>query len=302
MAYRFRNSDRTVKLGLHRIAREQIDGALSAIAGRPRDKAIHEVRKACKKLRALLRIVRSGFPDYTYENAAFRDIARLLAFTRDARVLLDTCDVLLASVPEDVDRASILGLREQFADEMAQVAMGEAAEARLEQARALLAMVRERIPGWTLDEEDWDALGPGLGRVLRQADKAWRAAAREPDAMHFHELRKRMKYHWYHTRLLVPVWPVMMQPRAAELGRLADLLGLHHDLCVLEERLGGFVPGTRYDKSAATLRGLAADRRKQMERDTAPLVGRLLAQEADALVDHWHRLWDIWRTQGRHSA
>lgn len=302
MAYRFRHGDRTVQRAVHRIAREQIDGALAAIAGQPRDKAIHEVRKACKKLRALLRLVRPGFPDYPYENAAFRDIARLLAFTRDAKVLLDTCDALIAGTPEDFDRVEALSLREHFAGELAQVGADEAAGARLEQARVLLDMARERVADWTLAEEGWDALGPGLGRILRQADKAWRKVAREPDAAHYHELRKRMKYHWYHTRLLAPVWPALMQPRAAELGRLADLLGLHHDICVLEERLGGFVPGTRYDRPAAVLRGLAADRRKRLEQDAAPLVARLLAQETAALADHWCRLWGIWRTGGRQPA
>lgn len=294
MAYRFRYGDRTVNRAVHRIAREQIDGALAAVAGKPHDKAVHEVRKTSKKLRALIRLVRPAFPDYAYENAAFRDIAGLLGFTRDARVLLDTCDALMAGAPDGFDHAQALALRDHFSAELAQAAGTDAAEARLEQARVLLVMARQRIAGWPLIEQGWDALGPGLARNLRQADKARRRAARQPDAVHFHELRKRMKYHWYHTRLLSPIWPAVMQPRVEELGRLADLLGLHHDICVLEERLEGFLPGMRHDRAAAALRSLAADSRKQLERESAPQVARLLAQEADTLSDHWGRLWSIW--------
>lgn len=307
MAYRFRHSDRTVQRATRRIAREQIDGALAAIAGghrdtRHRDRAIHEVRKACKKLRALVRLVRPGFADYAHENAAFRDIAGLLAFTRDARVLLDTFDLLLAGAPEGFDAGHALFLREHYAAELAQPALDDVAGARLEQARALLVMARERASGWTLREDGWEALEPGLQRIHRQAEKAYRVALREPDAAHYHELRKRMKYHWYHTRLLAPVWPEMMQPRMAELSRLADLLGLHHDICVFEERLGAVLPGSRHDRAAATMRGLAADRRERLERDIAPLVARLLAQDAGALVEHWRRLWAIWRAGRKPSA
>ncbi|MCJ2188741.1 CHAD domain-containing protein [Novosphingobium beihaiensis] len=302
MAYRFRLGDRTVKRAVHRIACEQIDGALAAIAGKPRDKAIHEVRKACKKLRALLRLVRPGFPGYSYENTAFRDIARLLAFTRDARVMLDTFDLLLAGAPEDFDRAQALFLRAHFAQALEQPGVEDAADARLEEVRGLLRLARERALGWTLEQEGWDALGPGLGKVLDQAGRARRAVARNPGAAQYHELRKRMKYHWYHTRLLEPVWPELMKPRAAELSRLADLLGLHHDICMFEQRLETCLPGSRYGHSAAALRGLAADRRKQLERDTAPAVAKLLAQETEALMDHWGRLWAVWRAGGKPAA
>ncbi|MEJ2456681.1 MAG: CHAD domain-containing protein [Novosphingobium sp.] len=302
MAYRFRPGDRTMQRAVRRIAREQIDGALAAVADKSRDKAIHEVRKACKKLRALLRLVRPAFPDYPYENAAFRDTARLLAFTRDAKVLLDTFDLVTAGAPDDFDGTQALYLREHFAGELAQAAQEDAVEARLAQVRELLTTARERVSGWTLADKGWDAIGPGLGKILRQAETAYRSAMHTPDALHYHELRKRMKYHWYHARLLVPVWPELMQPRVAELSRLADLLGLHHDICVFEGRLDAFVPGTRYDRPAGALRGLAADRRKQLERDIAPLAARLLAQETQVLVDHWHRLWMIWQAERGPSA
>ena len=81
MAYKFKASDRTVQRAVRRIAREQIDGALHAIDSSDRDTARHEVRKACKKIRALVRLIRPSFSRYARENGEYRDIAGLLAYT-----------------------------------------------------------------------------------------------------------------------------------------------------------------------------------------------------------------------------
>jgi len=72
---------------VRRIATELIDHAVAQIDGTktaPHEaihhdvhhEAVHEVRKDCKKLRGLLRLVRPAVPKlYTHENAAFRDTA-----------------------------------------------------------------------------------------------------------------------------------------------------------------------------------------------------------------------------------
>lgn len=294
MAYRFKAGDRSAEQAVRRIAREQVDGALDAIAGQCPDVATHEVRKTCKKVRALLRLVRPGFADYARENAEFRDIARLLAGSRDAKVLLDTFDLLIAGTPKGSDSAMFVPLREHFERELGQAVQAEAGEARLMQARVFLEVARERIAGWALERDGWEAFGAGLGKILDRARKAAHTAAIEPTAVHYHELRKFMKYHWYHTRLLVPLWPETMQPRAAELSRLADLLGFHHDICVFEERLGAAAPEVGHPEAVEALQALAAKRRKGLEREAGPIVARLLAQTAEALAGHWHALWRIW--------
>ena len=140
-----------------------------------------------------------------------------------------------------------------------------------------------------------EALGEGLGRILRDARKAERQVHAEPSALHYHELRKLMKYHWYHTRLLVPLWPETMAPRAAELSRLADELGLHHDICVFEQWLGAALPTLDEFTVAESLLPLAGERRRQLEGRITPFVARALAQKSAELVDHWGALWQIWR-------
>lgn len=292
MSYRFRANDGAVDAAVRRIAREQVDGALAAIARKHADKATHEVRKACKKVRALIRLVRPCFAEFKRENAAFRDLARLLSGSRDAKVLLDTFDLLAADAPEQ-DTARFARLRRGLAP-----GRHDAADEPLEQARAALEAARERIDGWTLDADGWDAIGPGLQAILRGARQAARTVVHEPVGEHYHELRKLMKHHWYHARLLEPLWPGMMKPRAAELSRLADLLGLHHDICVFAERLADVPASGREGEAAEALLELAAARRVRLEREIAPLTARLLAQKPRAVAVHWQALWRIWRGEG----
>jgi len=96
MGYRFER-DATVQKDLRRIAIAQIDGAVASIDdhGLASGVVVHEVRKSCKKLRGLLRIVRPGFDGYARENGAFRDMAAALSPLRDAAVLIETYDALM---------------------------------------------------------------------------------------------------------------------------------------------------------------------------------------------------------------
>ena len=77
MAYRIRTKDDDVEQAVRRIACEQIDRALAEIDDDGLDFArkVHQVRKRCKKLRGLVRLVRPALDAYGRENAAFRDAA-----------------------------------------------------------------------------------------------------------------------------------------------------------------------------------------------------------------------------------
>lgn len=297
MAYRFRLRDRTITDAARRIVREQIDGAIDAVDRRDAATAIHEARKYCKKVRALLRLIRPAFPDYAQENTEFRDIARSLAGSRDAKVLLDTFDLIIESPPEGTRTELFAPLRRELVRDKAKEAHEGETDSPLKKACKLLEKARKRSGAWVVRSDGWDALGEGLGRVVRDARKAERTVQAEPSATHYHELRKLMKHHWYHTRLLVPIWPELMAPRAAELSRLADLLGLHHDICVFEEWLGAaLTDGNRFDAVEALL-PLTGTRRRQVEHEISPLVARALAQRPSELVNHWQVLWQVWRDE-----
>src|SRR5689334_3003714 len=93
--------------GLRRIVKKQIKAAQSELTvsrGKSRDESIHEARKAMKKVRAVLRLVRPHIDSATYRkaNAALRDAARPLTQVRDARILIDVVDKLANQYRERV--------------------------------------------------------------------------------------------------------------------------------------------------------------------------------------------------------
>ena len=88
---------------VRRIARGEIEGMLQhldAAQAKP-DKSMHGCRKRIKRMRALLRLVRSGDRSFTdAENARYRDISASLAGPREAAALIETIDRLADAFPD----------------------------------------------------------------------------------------------------------------------------------------------------------------------------------------------------------
>jgi hypothetical protein len=138
--------------GCRRIALGQIDLALEQLqdGDRRQRRAVHETRKALKRLRALLRLLEPQLDPRTFarENAAVRDTARRLAGAREAEVMLGTFDALVARHPNKLaGRKGVARLRRELAREREQALGDELARA---QAIVELRALRVRVEAWQL--------------------------------------------------------------------------------------------------------------------------------------------------------
>lgn len=89
--------EETPSAGVIRVAREQIEIVLATLRDRrhPLEERVHEARRCGKKLRALMRLLRSQDEEFfSAENAAIRDAARELSTLRDWDVILAACGEL----------------------------------------------------------------------------------------------------------------------------------------------------------------------------------------------------------------
>ena len=142
-----------VRDGMRRMALAQLDCALDAAAdAEHRDTAPHAIRKQCKKLRGLLRLVRGAFEDYAEEQRALRDAARLLAPLRDASAYLEALQRLCVRDPEryrgpDFDRA-----RAWLQVQRDALQQGDVDDTRIEAAAGLLRTQRARAAHWSVTE------------------------------------------------------------------------------------------------------------------------------------------------------
>jgi CHAD domain-containing protein len=284
--------DETVGGGARRIALEQLDGALRSLrVGADRNEAIHDARKRCKKLRAVLRLVRDGLPGdaYRLQNAALRDAARQLSAVRDDWVLVETVAALQerhgALLAPDAFGAPLEALRARHRAALERALDVERVD---EQAVGVLERQRAAVEEWRLDgERELEVVVAGVRRVYRRGRRALARAAERPTSEAFHDWRKAVKYLWYQARLLRVVADGGFPASADRLERLARRLGEEHDLAVLAgaleaepglaggagrlELLHGLVAGPRRDLRRSSL----VEGRRIFERKPSDVKRRL---------------------------
>ena len=304
MGYRLQ-LDEPLADGVPRVAREQVERALAELGQQHSDVAgaVHQVRKRCKKIRGLLRLVRGGFAaSYQRENAWFRDLARRLSGPRDARAMLECYDRLHSAFSAELEPDAFAGIRQSLVARSGSVHQGDQLADKVDDTVTALQEARLRILGWRLEEEGFAALDRGLSRTYRRARRAQRASYRTPSPEQFHEWRKRVKYHWYQLRLLRQLWPGPMKGLIAEAGQLADLLGDDHDLAVLSETLlrdrDAFADCDQLD----TLVGLARRRQDQLRAAAWPLGWRLFADRPRPFCRRLNRYWQAAQRDAVRSA
>ncbi|MFP4512798.1 MAG: CHAD domain-containing protein [Acidimicrobiales bacterium] len=262
--------------------------------------AVHDCRKRCKKLRALVRLVRPSLgSQYRDANETFRDAARELSSIRDAESLLGTFDDVVAASIDQLPDGGLPGVRAGLRHRaVAATAKVEDDDDAMRRARRLLEQGREAIDDWSLNDDGWDAIGPGLHKTYTRGRKALGTVVDSPSPEHFHEWRKRAKYTWYHVRLLEDAAPSVLDPLGKRFKNLADALGDAHDLAVLEQLLTSspdeFGGDEQVDGALVVLRG----RRGALEEAARSLGARLYAETPDAFVDRLGRYWNTWQAMG----
>ena len=292
---------------VRRIAREQIDGAIAesngSAAGSSADR-IHSVRKRCKKLRALLRLVRPCLGDaYARENAYFRDAARVLAPLRDTHVVLAAFDAVVGHFQGEFSPGKFEPLRRRLMRPDMQVTdLGS----QLADVCARMEAARGRISEWPLDGAEGPAAWRrGFESTYRKARRALETAydARTPER--FHEWRKSVKYHWYHTRLLSPLWDQTLAARAGATSTLGELLGLHHDLAVLRTTLvPSGMPASRAGSLRESFVALVDRHLTHLEQTARPHGLRLFAEKPSRIGSRYEKYWTVAleEVQGRGAA
>ncbi|WOX04118.1 CHAD domain-containing protein [Microbulbifer pacificus] len=209
-----------------RVAREQIVSALDAITQQDEPEATHQVRKHCKKMRALMRLVQKTDDSteqlYRFENAHYRGIAEILSGSRDAVSLYDA---LVKQLGREHFPATATLLEARIDTSGAQEA--------LQQAEELLREGQQHIDNWDLADLGKKDLIRGYARSHRRTFNAANEALEDYDIVRMHTLRKRVKDQWYHTRLLQPLKPKKIGNRRAHLKTLASALGDWRDLRLL---------------------------------------------------------------------
>lgn len=285
--------DEHVSDGIKRIVDGKIERGIDHIDdGDDVHETVQEARKRCKEIRAAVRLVRPVLPTYKRENVHYRDAVRRLSDVRDAHAAIETFDDHLQPAVEArgaLDDSSLADIRATLVDRRETMAAEQDLERQLAEVRADLVEGRARVSDLPIATEGYDAVAGGLRKSYKRARNRMAEAYEEPEFERFHEWRKRIKYHRYHTRLLRRVWVGPMKRRRAELKELSDIIGYENDLAEFEmvihdEEL--FAPATR-----EILNEIITAKRSEFHRQGRPLGERLFAEDPDQLVDRLGAYW-----------
>lgn len=318
MAYRLQR-DESLPVGVRRIARELVDEALDLLddPGEEIEESVHQVRKNCKMLRGLIRLVRPGMGDvYTEANVTFRDAARELASIRDAHALLATFDDLVAAVgdrrPDSTDALRHVRAELAARADAASAAVrtttgttgsgavdsdGTAVDDRILRARDLLAAGRHGIDEWPLTD-DVDVIRDGIAKTYRRGRDRLRDSMFTPTDELLHQWRKRVKYTWYHVRLLRDAAPSVLRPLTGRLHDLSDALGDDHDLAVLLEQMRADVDAFGGDEVLRETTAVVDVVREDLQQRAWRLGSRLYVEPPATFSERLAGYWRAWLEHG----
>jgi CHAD domain-containing protein len=179
--------------------------------------AVHETRKRVKTIRAALRLVESA------------DKAR---FRREDTILAQATGRLGPIRDQHVAQhlASHLG---RWPGDTVPPPLAPSVRARVNEAGMALLGARNRANRWDLHTIDNETLIDGLDRSYRLARRRWRRAAGHLETENLHHCRKSVKR--VTNQLRVVSDRLAASSRVAELEKLGDLLGQHHDLSLVPD-------------------------------------------------------------------
>ncbi len=250
---------------LHDATLSLLDRAIDALASDQGDEAVHTARKATKRIRAALRLLRGslGPGKYHRENRGVRDAARPLTAIRDSFMLQRTLRSM-TSAPPSLER----GLKSEYQRERRGFKRQglRAAVTHLKAARRNLSELSPVVPEAASAVE-------GLGNTYRAGRKAL-VKAKSNDDRALHEWRKQAKYLLNELELLRAVFGVDAGKLRRRAGKLASVLGDDHDLVVLSAKL------RRYRATAPRLVKQIEERRQSLRRRAAQQGAKLYRHSA----------------------
>lgn len=301
MEYRLKPGE-SASEGVRRMAGAQLDKALAHLGceDEKRDEHIHEARKATKRLRALVRLVRGDLGDegYALENQCYRDAGQRLSGLRDAAVLVETLDRLVESLGEDVPKSRFVRVRTWLVERRDRVySQVDSNNRAVQEVIAELAQARERLEHWNLQRPGWGGIRVGVQRIYARGWRDFAAAYVLPSDEAFHDWRKQVKYLWYHTQILEHIWPSVMQALAGELDQLGELLGQDHDLAVLRTTVLAEFPRAGATATLRALESRIGEARARKQARARLLAERIYLERPREFTRRLRGYWRVWQAE-----
>ncbi len=202
--------------------------------------SIHEIRKSCKRMRAVFRLVRFAIGEEAYRarNIFIRNFSRELSELRDATALMETLEKLgnapfIASRP--IYLTPLIHRLETVREAKMQAWRLEGKS--FDQLRDVIEKNQDLIRFMPFEPVFHNHLAASMAKVYGRAYRAFQEVLIIPHEDMVHKWRKRAKYLQFHFQLLKRTWEPIFSSYYTELSKCSSMLGYFHDLDVLMEEM-----------------------------------------------------------------
>ena len=253
-------------------------------------RAVHKTRRGCKRIRALLRMVRSDLgTTWAFENRWYRDLSRSLSSARDADVCVATLDRLQKRyeglVRPKTFKVAGSHLRRSRAE--GRPTLGRVRSAAADEVRK----ARARVDQLPLSTDNFELVSLGLAVTHRRGAQLFRRARKTGKPECFHDLRKRVKYLNYQVGVLEASAPLLIPALTSELATLGDVLGDAQDLDLLR----GFLAEMRPSQELEVIRALAVEWESLLHREALDRGRSVFGRETGAFIEDLEVHWVLWK-------
>lgn len=293
MSYRL-EPGRPIADSIRRIGAEQTNSILTRFNAKTGEgEAVHEARKAIKRLRALLALIRPAIPgdEYGTLQEHLKTVARSVSALRDAQAMLATFvkleahDRALATGPIAAALHKHLQARHDQAGRHIDRAMVTAAKKTVKE-------VADGFKKLTFEHDGFTPIATALEENYRKARKAMAHAYDDGHDEAFHDWRKLVQRHWRYLQLLILAWPKGIQPHIALARELSEILGEDHDLSVLSALVMTESKHLGAEKAVAAYLGLCKKRQRALRAKAVVVGTRLFAEKPASFARRIRAYWE----------
>ncbi len=261
------------------------------------DSSVHEIRKAFKRLRAVLRLIRFDIGDELFhvENVKFRELSRLLSKLRDQHVIISYLAMCFEAnelaISEDNYIRFVNFLNKQKEEEMKGIMDGN-----------VLAHIKEKAEEYNKAVQAYPlkGLGPhtindGVVHAYKQCLLQMEQAQLKLEDESLHTLRKKVKYLLNQMLLVQEVWPEYFLNYSSSLKNVSEFLGNDHNLAEAILLIKNTPDSIINAQEKTNLENAIVNERTQIHEEVWPLMGKIFTEDSESFVKRVKSYWMISR-------
>ncbi|NPA37665.1 MAG: CHAD domain-containing protein [Chlorobi bacterium] len=261
------------------------------------NKSVHDIRKASKRVRALLRMIKPDIhPEvYTREKGFMREISHKLSVARNFHVFEEEFnDIVSAGIVhlnDDTKNSLKQHLKEKKEDAfeiITGVDMFDIISKKTEEAKQRIA------------KTDLSLLGPhtvykGIGKVFSWGQKQMMHSQQLPTDENLHEMRKRIKTLMYLVKLIRDVSPQFFNGYFKGLKAASLALGDDHNMAELSDYIDSLDESIISAEDKSILKSYIDMQRQQIQLDVWPEIAKLYTGQAGEFSKRVKAYWLLGR-------